>query len=193
LPPGTTVTVGAAQRVGSLIGIDDSGAEPLVVIRQRNFVQKFPERGCHVVGIRGMSLSALLIGRLNVFEHEITGHEIVGTQGEPLQDVLKVSRFCRAQDNERFSALLAAGGDLPDELEAAQPKLVVFDGSAALRRWRETWRGAPWLVVLDRTSPAFDEGVALVEAEYVQRNSPAGTPDVPTVPGTEVMAFWTSR
>ena len=118
-----------------------------IVIRQRTFLQRLPKRTCHLIGVEGRSLSAVLVGQLNVFEHEITGDDVCDEQ-KPLQTLLKVSRFSEEGDKTVHTAVLAAGGELPPDLHAAQPGLVVFDGVTGFRHWRETWRGTSWLVVL---------------------------------------------
>lgn len=195
LRPGRTVTVGAAKLVGSFIGIDESGEEPLVVIRQTKLrcIQKMPLRSCHLVGITGRSLSSLLIGRLNVFEIEITGGDLCLSNRRPLQETLKVGRYSPRGDKDIRCAVLSSGGDLPDELQDAKPRVVIFDGVPGFRHWRETWRVAPWLIVLDRTAANFEEGVSLVEDEYVRRDADEPALDLPLPPGVEVMGFWTAH
>ena len=47
--------------------------EPLIVISQRGFTQMYRKSGCRNISLRGRSLSCLLVGRLNVFEEEMTG------------------------------------------------------------------------------------------------------------------------
>lgn len=199
LRPGTTVTVGSgtggSMRVGTFERVDMRDGEPVIVIRQRDFTQIIEKKGCHRIALRGRSLSCLLVGRINVFEEEIKSGDVVTRQSRPLQDILKVARFCGRRDSDVRSEVLSQGVDLPRELRDAQPTLVVFDGTAALRRWREEWRSSPWLIVLDRTSPQFDEGVALVEEEYVQRATERikDEPDLDVPLGGELMAFWSSR
>jgi hypothetical protein len=197
LRPGTTVTVrsGRTKNVGTFERIDYSGDEPLVVISQKGFRQMYRKSGCRNISLRGRSLSCLFVGRINVFEEEMTGGDVVTSDSLPLQSILKAGRFAARGDHEIRSDILPAAGDVPERLRAAQPDLVMFDGTAALRHWRESWRQAPWLVVLDRTSPHFEEGVQLVEEEFAERASAiTERPEsLEPPPGTELMAFWSSR
>jgi hypothetical protein len=195
LRPGTTVTAGRNQAVAVFVGVDESGTEPLIVLRdtRKDMIRKFPKRGCHLLSVRGRRLSALVVGRLNVLEREITGSDLCDPQGHPLQQLLKVQRYRQRGEKEFRTEVLAASGELPDDLDAAQPRIVVFDGTAGFRHWKESWRGAAWVVVLDRTSAGFEEGVALIEEEYVQRATMEAAPRVPVPHGAEVMGFWTAR
>jgi hypothetical protein len=194
---GTTVTVrsGKTKNVGTFERVDFSGAEPLIVINQKGFLQMYRKEGCCNISLHGRSLSCLFVGRINIFEEEITGKDVVTRDARPLQSILRISRFAAKGDHDLRSDIIPTAGELPPRLRAAQPDLVVFDGTASFRNWRETWRTAPWLVVLDRTSPYFDEGVQLVEEEFVERASaqPIAPERFEAPPGTELMAFWSSR
>lgn len=194
LRPGTTVTVGKAKLVGTFEGVDESETEPMLLIQQRRFLQKIPKGICNQIAVRGRSLSALLVGRINIFDEEIRGKDLIAADGGPLQTLLKVGRYCTRGDKRVLSDLLATAGDLPAGLEAAMPAVTVFDGTASFRHWRETWRQGAWVVVLDRSAQNFDEGVALVESEFVQRG--AVTRDevqLEIPPAAELMSFWTAR
>jgi hypothetical protein len=195
LRPGATVTVGATRDVATVVGIDDSGPEQLIVVRQakKKLIRKFPMRAGHLVHLQGRQLSALLVGRLKAFEDEITSGDVCTPQGRSLQELLKVDKYGRFRSGESRSAVLSAGGDLPDDLHAAMPGLVVFDGAAGFRRWRENLRVAPWVIVLDRSAPSLNEGASLIEDEYVQRNCADRAPELPIPRGTEITAFWTAR
>jgi hypothetical protein len=197
LRPGTTVTVQSVKKknVGTFEGVSFSGPEPLIVINQKGFRQMYPKRSCQHISLHGQEFSCLFVGRINIFEEEMTGHDVVMGDGRRLQSILKVSRLAAKGDHDVRSDLLPTAGELPPRLREAQPALVIFDGTASFRHWRETWRGAPWLVVLDRSSQHFDEGVQLVEEEFAERAS--AHPEVPeqleAPPGCEMMAFWSSR
>lgn len=196
LRPGTTVTVrsGRTKNVGTFEGIESSGRGPLIVIKQKGFRQMFPKSGCHCISLHGRSLSCLFVGRVNVFEEEMTGKDVVTRDSAPLETVLKVGRFAARRDHDIRSDILPAAGDVPARLREAQPDLIVFDGTAGFRHWRENWRNAPWLVILDRTSAHFDEGVQLIDEEFAERASTHDqAPDLRPPPGTELMAFWSSR
>jgi hypothetical protein len=196
LRPGTTVTVrsGRTKNVGTFEGVESSGREPLVVIKQKGFRQMFPKSGCHNISLRGRSLSCLFVGRVNIFEAEMTGSDVVTRDSMPLDSVLKVGRFAARRDHDIRSDILPAAGDVPARLREAQPDLIVFDGTAGFRHWRENWRNAPWLVILDRTSVHFDEGVQLIEEEFAERASEQeDAPALEPPPGTELTAFWSSR
>ena len=180
--------------MGQLEGIDESGAEPFLVIRQSKFVQKIPKRSCHLVRARGRHFGCLLVGRINVLEAEICGDDVVTSSVKPLQTLVKAARFSSSSRGAK-SDIVAPGYDAPKHLLDAQPGLVVFDGAASFRRAREAWRGrAAWLVVLDRSAPSFAEGVQLVEDEYVQRGTRTPDPaNLPVPDACELMAFWSSR
>jgi hypothetical protein len=193
---GTTVTVrtGKTKNVGTFECVDFSGSEPVIVISQKGFTQKYAKFGCTNISVHGRSLSCLFVGRINVFEEEMAGRDVVTRESLPLQSILKVARLSGPRDHDIRSDILPTAGDVPARLREAQPDLVIFDGTAAFRHWRETWRNAPWLVVLDRTSPHFDEGVQLVEEEFAERTSAqTEVPAVEPPEGTELTAFWSGR
>jgi hypothetical protein len=196
LRPGAAVTVrqGSAVTVGQFEGIDETGEEPMIVIRQPKFIQRIPKRSSHLIRARGRYFGCLLVGRINILEAEICGGDVVTTAVKPLQTLLKIARFSRSPNGAK-SDIVAPGYAAPAHLLDAQPGLIVFDGASAFRRAREAWRGsAPWLVVLDRSAPSFAEGVQLVEDEYVQRGTRAPDPgNLPVPEACELMAFWSSR
>jgi hypothetical protein len=197
LRPGTTVTVSSASggvaRVGTFAGVEENSGEPVLVIQQRDFTQKIEKRSCYRVTVRGRSLACVLVGRANVLEEEITSGDVVTSSSRPLQDILKAGRFLGRRQAGMRSEVLPQGVDLPQELRDAQPALVIFDGAGALRRWREGWRDSGWIIILDRTSPQFAEGVGLVEEEYVQRATSSADPQLELPANAELMAFWSSR
>jgi hypothetical protein len=192
--PRTTVTVasGTAKHVGQLLGTRQVHGEPHLVIEQNGFTQLIPQRDAHNVAVRGLGLSCLIAGQLNVLEQEIAGGDVVTADGRPLQALLKVRRFCTRDDKDIRSDVITARTELPAELRDAQPGLVVFDGADAFRKRRESWREAAWVVVLDQTSRQFAEGVGLVEEEFIEKRYDDGDPleDIHVPPGVELMSFW---
>jgi hypothetical protein len=196
LRPGTPVTVGqgAAVAVGKFERVDETGAEPTLVIQQRDYVQMIPKRSCDRIRARGRYFNALLVGRISVLEAEARGEDVVTSTVKPLQTLLKVARFSSSPRGAKCE-VVAPGYSAPSHLLDAQPGLIVFDGSSSFRRAREEWRGrGSWLVVLDRSAPSFAEGVLLVEDEFVQRDTRTPDPRHLQVPeGCELMAFWSSR
>jgi hypothetical protein len=202
LRPGSTVTVasGKAKHVGRFVRVDESRGEPHLVIEQsaqskRAFTQYIPLRDAHNVAVRGLGLSCLLIGKLNELEPEICGDDVVAADGRGLQELLKARKFANRRDKDIRSDVIGTAAELPSELRDAQPAAVIFDGAGAFRRWKEAWRRSAWIVILDRTSRQFDEAVALVEQEFVERryddDDPLADLDVPA--GIELMSFWSRQ
>ena len=196
LGPGATVTVaGEVRRVARVVGVEHFDGEQHVVVEQdpntrRACMRKFPERAAHLLIPRGLGLRALIVGALALLEQEITCGDVVTSDGRPLQEILRVRRFLGSRPKDIRCGLAGAGAELHSELTDAQPAVVVFDGAQGFRRWKEAWRSSAWVVVLDRTSTQFEEGVALVEEEFFQRIDDADLVnglDVP--PGIEVMGF----
>lgn len=199
LRPGSTVTVasGKAKHVGCFVGVDDSRGERYLVIEQsseskRSFTQYIPLRDAHNVAVRGLGLSCLIIGHINALEPEVCNGDVSTAGGRALQELLKVRRFASRRDKDIRSDVIAGGAELPQGLKDAQPAVVIFDGAETFRRWKETWRSSAWVVVLDRTSRQFDEAVALVEQEFIERRCDDDDPlaGVEVAPGVELMSFW---
>jgi hypothetical protein len=180
--------------VGKFMRVDETEAEPVLVIQQRDFVQTLPKRSCDRIRARGRYFNALLVGRISVLEAEVRGQDVVTSTVKPLQTLLKVARFASSARGAR-SEVVAPGYSAPSHLLDAQPGLIIFDGASSFRRTREEWRGrGSWLVVIDRSAPSFAEGVQLVEDEFVQRDTRAPDPrDLQVPEGCELMAFWSSR
>lgn len=198
LRPGTTVTVaGRMKRVARFIGVVDQRGERYVVIEEdagtkRACVDYFPLRSAHFIAAKGIGLSCLIVGQVSILEKEITDGDVVTPVGQPLQDLLRARRFLGRRPTDVRCDVAAATADLPAELTDVQPAVVIFDGAESFRKWREKWRTPAWVVVLDRTSPQFGEGVALVEDEFVQRRVGEDDPfaDLEIPLGIEVMSFW---
>ena len=73
--------------------------EPLIVINQRGFTQMYRKSGCRNISLRGRSLSCLFVGRLNVFEEEMTGQRCRHKfDSQPLESILKVGRFASRRE-----------------------------------------------------------------------------------------------
>lgn len=183
---------GTAKHVGQLVGTREVKGDPHLVIEQRGFTHLIPQRNAYNVVVRGLGLSCLIVGQLGVLEQEIVGGDVVAADGRALQALLKVRRFCTKGDKDIRSDVVAARTELPAELRDAQPGVVVFDGADAFRKCRERWRGAAWVVVLDRTSRQFAEGVGLVEEEFIEKRYDDAEPldDIQVPPGVELMSFW---
>ena len=199
LRPGSTVTVvsGKAKRVGRFVRVEDARGERHLVVEQglgkkRSFVQYIPLRHAHNVTVRALGLRCLVIGQVSVLEPEIRSGDVSTADGHPLQDVLRVGRFAAPSEKDIRSDVIAASADLPRRLQDARPAVVIFDGAEAFRRWKEAWRSCAWLIVLDRTSRQFDEAVALVEQEFIERRYDDDDPlaDLDVAPGIELMSFW---
>lgn len=193
--PRTTVTVtsGTAQHVGQLLGTRDFHGEPHLEIDQPGGLKfLIPQRDAHNVAVRGLGLSCLIAGQLSVLKQEIAGGDVVTADGRSLQALLKVRRFCTRGDKDVRSDVITARTELPAELRDAQPGVVLFDGADAFRKCRESWRDAAWVVVLDRTSRQFAEGVGLIEEEFIEKRYDDGDPleAIQVPPGVELMSFW---
>ena len=111
---GAAVTVGRGSgvSVGKFEGVDASGAEPMVVIRQPKFVQRIPKRSCDLIRPRGRYFGSLLVGRINVLEAEICEPDVVTSSVKPLQTLLKVARFSRSPRGAT-SEIIAPGFGIP--------------------------------------------------------------------------------
>ena len=202
LRPGTTVTVtsGEMRRVGRFLEVVVIGGERHLVIEQSGdrkhaFAQKIPLRGASSIAIRGIGLSCLMIGQVGLLEQEIRGGGVTLPGNHGLEQLLRVGRFASRGDKDIRSDVIATAADLPRRLKDAQPAVVVFDGADAFRRWKEMWRHAAWLVVLDRTSRQFDEGAALVEQEFIAGRCGDEDPlaELEVTAGVELMSFWGRR
>ena len=74
------------------------------------------------------------------------------------------------------------------------PHVAVFDGPRAFARRRSEFADSSWVVVLDRCSASFREGVDVANEEFSTRSgTPSFFEDLGAPPGTEVQTFERSR
>ena len=88
------------------------------------------------------------------------------------------------------TTVLPVRASKPPDFGGQPPPVTVFDGANGYLKWRDRLRSAHAVVVLDRTEPRFDEAVAQLQQDYVQR-LPAPVPwTPPPAPGSvEALCF----
>ncbi len=111
-----------------------------------------------------------------------------------LQDVLRVREFAGANQNYRSQVFSVTNRKLPGTAGGLRPAVAVFDGAAGFLKWREDLRKSDWIVLLDRTERYFDDAVAVLHEEYINRVDGDGLEAPGHVPpGVELISFEEAR
>ena len=90
----------------------------------------------------------------------------------------------------RTAVLPVRSSKPPDFSGSSPPPVTVFDGANGYLKWRDRLRSSHAIVVLDRTEPRFDDAVAQLQRDYVQRSTdPIPWTPPPTPGGVEALYF----
>jgi hypothetical protein len=104
--------------------------------------------------------------------------------------VLRCRRAQATSEPYRSDLIPSQSYRRPDLHPGTVPRLVIFDGAPGFLRWRDSWRQSSWLLILDRTQPATDLGVAELEREYSRRASDLLLFEADAIPaGVELVAY----
>ncbi len=141
-------------------------------------------------------LDCAILGTCSQLNHEITEASFAfrATNGKleegHLQDILRACRFLTDSQHFRSEIIPVAHEGRPRAPLTSTPNTVIFDGSIGFLRWRDDWRGVPWLVLLDRTETHFAEAVEAVKSEDMSRVADAKGLQIPPIPpGIEITTF----
>ncbi len=90
----------------------------------------------------------------------------------------------------RTAVLPVRSSKPPDFSGRSPPPVTVFDGANGYLKWRDRLRSSHAIVVLDRTEPRFDDAVAQLQRDYVQRSAdPIPWTPPPAPGGIEALYF----
>ena len=106
-----------------------------------------------------------------------------------LQEIVRTVDFVEAQDSHGFASAIETPNAAITLDEA--PGLAIFDGPRSfLKAHRRHHAARHWIVVLDRTSRGFFDGVAAVDDFFLQRTETNGSASIPAPPtGIEMTTF----
>lgn len=129
-------------------------------------------------------LECLFIGNKDMLTQELTETPFAVRSENfsrgTLQDILRVQELLPEGEGYRARILSDRGKQVSKTKET--PKLVLFDGAAGFLKWRDLWRDAHWLVVLDKAQNGFDEAVAALNREYRDNHLEGDPPSLPSLP-----------
>ena len=109
-----------------------------------------------------------------------------------LQDVVRVRQLIKDGLGYRASVHSDREGGLPDSKPL--PHLVLFDGASGFLKWRDEWRHAHWIVILDRTEARFEEAVNALNRECLENRLDNRAPCLPEPPThVEALAYEEAR
>ena len=140
-------------------------------------------------------LECLVLGDIGVFRREVTEKALAvesllsGFAGGTLQDFLRVHKFL-GNKPYRSDVLPIRGKKPPTSAAGTTPPIVIFDGARGFLKWRDSWRGSNWIVILDRTDPDFIPASCYINQETLHRDS--GGPPVefsPPPAGIELIVY----
>ena len=91
----------------------------------------------------------------------------------------------------RTTVLPVRSSKPPDFGGGKPPPVTVFDGANGYLKWRDRLRSSHTIVVLDRTEPRFDDAIAQLQRDYVQRSAdPIPWTPPPAPGGIEAVSFF---
>lgn len=141
------------------------------------------------------TVDVVLVGQLATLEEELSTVKVRpladGDRTEPIRlaSLLRPTRLL-ADGGISRSMLISDRSTEFDPPVADVPHVAVFDGARAFSRYRSEFPDSSWIVILDRCSPRFREGVDVANVEYATRRAnfnALAAFDVPA--GTEIQAF----
>ena len=140
-------------------------------------------------------LECVIIGSKNLFRQELdiqlsptlTPNDVF--QGN-LSDLLRVREFQPPGMGYRSSIVPAANKRNIRVAKESSPYAVIFDGSLGFIKWKEYWRNANQIIILDHTEPNFQFAVGQVNNEHLYRSEKQPKVMLPKLPsGIEMMVF----
>jgi hypothetical protein len=119
-------------------------------------------------------LDAIILGRLSLLRQEIvdTRLAVMLPNGKfapgTFQDLIRVKSLSSIHAfRTEFYGDNSAVSDAPQ----LEPRvIVIFDGARAFLKFRQTYRANSWVVLLDRTGPAYQDAVEALNQEYMREN-----------------------
>lgn len=151
------------DRCGSVEPLDP--AEQFVRRRQLAPNARFVEAALEVDPLAHASttcLDCLVVGVKDALRTDIVDEQFTVTTDDDIEvtgvlnDLLRCDAFeLNANDHDRTAVVSGFLDEVPERLQRERPPVVVFDGPQGYLRLRSHWRRSPWIVLLDRTAPAF--------------------------------------
>lgn len=140
------------------------------------------------------SLDCMIVGNKGALEYEIS-KSIFGsrtatmTYPGSLQDILRTQAFSNRNVAYR-SDVISAIEDEESVNHLASPPVVIFDGARGFNSQRSKWFKSNWIVVLDKSSPATQDGADTINQEYALGGKDSCVLDGLIIhPGIEVIAY----
>jgi hypothetical protein len=146
-------------------------------------------------------LECVLVGRKSLLREEITDTRFAANSGDDrfeqgtLQDVLRLGEFMSEGKTFRSDVVSASGRSGVALADSGEPPIIVFDGSAGFLKFRDHWRNASWIVILDRTELGFEQAADLFNQEFLKARPNVtdqfGTLNIPA--GVELLSYQEER
>lgn len=141
--------------------------------------------------------AALIIGKLSTLRYELE-EAVFGVRGSSgvltghIEDLIRTKKFADDPAGETFrtEVLSDRARDLDPDIAALDPPVVIFDGAKAFEKHYWSWPNASWVVILDQSDRAAEDGGEILNSLYAQRlgdTDPSAAIGVP--PGVEFTSF----
>lgn len=170
-------------------------------LQRRRESDPFPSAALGLADARSFTYrddySSLIVGRIKTLREEMnlqqlavfdenTGCLLQGT----LASLLRPRPFLNEDECYRTDIVADVRADRAAEIGLVPP-LVVFDGARGFLRHRSNWRSSSWLVIFDPVESGFQDGVAALNDDFIQRriDSPDTIPDIDPPAGIELTVF----
>lgn len=143
------------------------------------------------------TVDTVVVGQASLLEQELESVKIRASAEDggiaTLSALLRPRRFLPDGGISRSLLLSDRVAEFSMPVEDT-PHVAVFDGPRAFARRRSEFADSSWVVVLDRCSASFHEGVDVANEEFSIRSGTAPFfEDLEAPPGTEVQVFERAR
>lgn len=138
------------------------------------------------------NLDCEIIGQINCLKQEImeTPFAVLRKKGFKkgfLKDILRVRKFLTAGGGYR-SNVFSTNKDPGEEKQEIAP-VAIFDGARSFINWRDYWKKANWVVILDRTEIEFQMAARQINDNFTLRQTQSLSPPFSPPPGTELFIY----
>lgn len=145
--------------------------------------------------------AALIIGRLSNLRYELE-EAAFGVESNSkvisghIEDLIRTKKFADDPEGETFRTEVMSdrARELDQDIAALNPPVVIFDGARAFEKHYWSWPDASWVVILDQSDHAADDGAAIFNSLYAQRVNDSDPTTALLVPaGVEFTSFLGKR
>jgi hypothetical protein len=142
--------------------------------------------------------AALIIGQLSTLSYELETANFGVRSGEKMctghiEDLIRTKKFADDSAGEAFRTEVMSDRArfLDPAVAALEPSVVIFDGGRAFEKHHQEWLHASWVIVLDESTSAAEDGANILNQFFVESRLDDGDPlkFLEPPPATELVSF----